>query len=122
MGERKTLYGVTIQGKPPSEKNKNIVHAGDIFIIMILIFLMPHRSLCVRGLQHLGAAIHYGMLLLYIGQKTPLFPLTDYTPSKVERNHQIRIRYTQGESIITLADAFGISPQRISQIVRQKRN
>jgi Mor family transcriptional regulator len=66
-------------------------------------------------------AIQYGMLLMYIGQKTPLFPLTDYTPSKVERNYQIRIRYIQGESIITLAEAFGISPQRVSQIVRQKR-
>jgi Mor family transcriptional regulator len=116
MGERKTLYGVTIQGKPPSEKNKNIVHAGDIFIIM-----MPHRSLCVRGLQHLGAAIHYGILLLYIGQKMPLVPLTDHTPTKLTRNQEMRERYAQGETIADLAQAFAISTQRVSQVLSGQR-
>jgi Mor family transcriptional regulator len=66
-------------------------------------------------------AIHYGTVLLYIGQKLPIYPLTDYTPSKVERNHQIRVRYTKGESVIALAEAYGISQQRVSQIVRGKR-
>jgi Mor family transcriptional regulator len=82
---------------------------------------MPHRGLCVRGFQHLVDAISYGMLLMYIGQKTPDFPLTDHTPSKHERNRRIRARYAQGETVVSLAEVFGISQQRVSQILRGKR-
>lgn len=82
---------------------------------------MPHRGLCVRGFQHLVDAINYGMLLMYIGQKYPDFPLTDHTPSKHERNRRIRARYAQGETVVSLAEAFGISQQRVSQILRGKR-
>jgi Mor family transcriptional regulator len=62
------------------------------------------------------------MLLLYIGRKMPLVPLTDYTPSKHRRNQEIRERYAQGETIIDLAEAFEISAQRISQVLRGRRN
>jgi hypothetical protein len=79
------------------------------------------RGLCVRGFQHLVDAINYGMLLMYIGQKTPNFPLTDHTPSKHERNRRIRARYAKGETVVSLAEVFGISQQRVSQILRGKR-
>ena len=82
---------------------------------------MPHRGLCVRGFQHLVDALNYGMLLMYIGQKAPDFPLTDHTPSKYERNRRIRARYAQGETVVSLAEVFGISQQRVSQILRGKR-
>ena len=82
---------------------------------------MPHRGLCVRGFQHLVDAIDYGMLLMYVGQKTPDFPLTDHTPSKHERNRRIRARYARGETVVSLAEAFDISQQRVSQILRGKR-
>jgi Mor family transcriptional regulator len=59
---------------------------------------------------------------MYIGQKTPIFPLTDHTPSKHERNHQIRARFAEEESVVELAEVFDISPQRVSQILRGKRN
>ena len=65
-------------------------------------------------------AIHYGMLLMYVGQKTPDFPLTDHTPSKHERNRRIRTRYAQGDAVVELAEAFGISQQRVSQLLRGK--
>ena len=82
---------------------------------------MPHRGLRVRGFQHLVDAIHYGMLLMYVGQKTPDLPLTDHTPSQHERNRRIRTRYAQGDTVVELAEAFDLSPQRVSQIVRGKR-
>jgi Mor family transcriptional regulator len=61
------------------------------------------------------------MLLMYIGQKMPMVPLTDHTPSKLTRNQEIRTRYTQGETVVDLAAAFGISQQRVSQILRNQR-
>ncbi len=67
------------------------------------------------------AAIQYGMLLMYIGQKIPLAPLTDHTPSKLTRNQEIRERYAQGETIVDLAEAFEISEQRVSQVLRGRR-
>jgi Mor family transcriptional regulator len=82
---------------------------------------VPHRGLRVRGLQHLVDAIRYGVLLMYIGQKAPIEPLSDHTPSKPTRNREIRQRYAQGESVVNLAAAFDISPQRVSQILRNQR-
>jgi Mor family transcriptional regulator len=61
------------------------------------------------------------MLLMYIGQTAPDFPLRDHTPSKHERNRRIRARYAEGETVVELAEAFDISPQRVSQILRGKR-
>jgi Mor family transcriptional regulator len=83
---------------------------------------MPHRGLYVRGLQHPGAAIQYGILLLYLGQKMPQFPLTNHTPTKLTRNQEIRERYAQGETIADLAVAYEISEQRVSQVLRRRRN
>jgi len=62
------------------------------------------------------------MLLMYIGRKMPLAPLTDHTPTKLTRNQEIRERYAQGETIVDLAEAFEISEQRVSQVVRGRRN
>jgi hypothetical protein len=44
----------------------------------------------------------------------------DFTPrlTTAQRNNLIRERYAAGEKISELARAFGISPQRIFQIVR----
>jgi Mor family transcriptional regulator len=61
------------------------------------------------------------MLLMYLGQKASTVPLTDHTPTKHHRNEQIRRRYQRGETVMRLAAAFGISEQRISQIIRGRR-
>jgi len=44
----------------------------------------------------------------------------DYFPQLTteQRNQQIRQRYQAGETITALAHAYGISPQRIDQIVK----
>jgi hypothetical protein len=65
-------------------------------------------------------AIHYGMLLMYIGQKMPMVPLTDHTPGKHERNQEIRARHAHGETVVGLAAAFDISQRRVSQILRNQ--
>ena len=82
---------------------------------------MPHRGLEPRGLHSLVDALNYGMLLMYIGQKMPMAPLTDHTPSKPTRNQDIQARYAQSETVIGLAAVFGISQQRVSQILRNRR-
>jgi len=66
--------------------------------------------------------IAYGMVLVYIAQPTPAGPLSDYTPAKCQRNEEIRARYAQGEPATVLARQFGISYQRVHQIVRGQRN
>jgi hypothetical protein len=64
----------------------------------------------------------YGMVLMYIGQKLSMVPLTDHTPTKCQRNEEIRVRYARGESLSRLADAFGVSSQRVSQIIQGRRD
>ena len=71
--------------------------------------------------QHLVDGINYGMVLFYVGQSLPTFPLTDHTPTKCSRNEEIRARYAAGENIGYLARLFDISEQRISQIILGQR-
>jgi hypothetical protein len=78
--------------------------------------VLSYKGLRGGGFQHLVDALNYGMLLIHICQKAPDFPLTDHTPSKHERNRRIRERYTRGEAVVSPAEAFGISQQRVSQI------
>lgn len=42
----------------------------------------------------------------------------DLQPEKTERNEEMRQRYLQGELIHRLANEFGISVQRVSEIIR----
>jgi hypothetical protein len=81
----------------------------------------PHRGPRGGAFQHLVDGVAYGMVLLYIGQSTPTFPLTDHTPTKHRRNEEIRVRYAKGETIGYLARLFNVSVQRVSQIIRGQR-
>jgi hypothetical protein len=67
-------------------------------------------------------AINYGMLLMHVGQKTPMAPLPDHTPSKPTRNQEIRERYVKGETVVDLAAAFDISRQRAAPITEAGLN
>lgn len=82
---------------------------------------VPHRGLRGRAFQHLVDGIGYGMALLYIGHKLSMVPLTDHTPTKCQRNEEIRAQYAQGESLSRLGKVFGLSAQRVSQIVQGRR-
>jgi Mor family transcriptional regulator len=52
----------------------------------------------------------------------PETPQTDHTPEKADRNAEIIARYAAGEMGASLALAFGISEQRVNQIVRRQRS
>jgi Mor family transcriptional regulator len=52
----------------------------------------------------------------------PEVPQTNPTPEKADRNKQIIARYEAGETGASIAQAFGISQQRINQIVRRQQN
>ena len=63
----------------------------------------------------------FAVAIAYYGQVLPGLPVSNGTPTKCERNAEIRNRHKQGESPSTLAEAFDISEQRIHQILRGKR-
>lgn len=63
----------------------------------------------------------YGMVLMYIGRKLSIVPLNDHTPAKCHRNEEIRARHARGESLSRLAEVFGVSTPRVSQIVQGRR-
>ena len=58
---------------------------------------------------------------LYPGSPTPLSPQSQSTPKKVDRNAEIRARYAAGMSVPDLAREYGISKNRVYQILRGKR-
>jgi DNA-binding transcriptional regulator LsrR (DeoR family) len=47
---------------------------------------------------------------------------SDHTPEKADRNASIIVRYEAGETGASIAEAFGISEQRVNQIVRRQRS
>ena len=46
----------------------------------------------------------------------------DLVPAQTERNEEIRAQYEAGETGASIAKAFGISEQRVNQIVRGRRS
>jgi len=58
---------------------------------------------------------------LYPGSAAPSAPQSQSTPKKVDRNAEIRARYAAGMSVPDLAREYGISKNRVYQILRGKR-
>jgi hypothetical protein len=86
---------------------------------MILIFLMPYRGFNTTPCFDLWLATFHIVEMLY-HTPYPETPQTDRV-EKPQRNVQIIARYEAGETGARLAEAFGISEQRVNQIVRGKR-
>ncbi|MBZ0304659.1 MAG: Hin recombinase [Anaerolineae bacterium] len=59
--------------------------------------------------------------MLYKDHPAPNYPVTDLNPPKSQRNEEIRHRYAAGETVPDLAREYGISEQRIHQILQGKR-
>jgi len=57
----------------------------------------------------------------YAGILLPQKPISHITPAKCERNEEIRLRHQQGETLISLAEVFGLSENRVWQIVHRRR-
>ena len=82
---------------------------------------MPLRGLQPRSCSTPALASARLIGRLYTGQRPSDVPLSGETPPQTNRNQHIRERHAAGETISDLAREFGISPQRMSQIVRGKR-
>lgn len=57
----------------------------------------------------------------YTGMLLPQKPVSRITPTKCERNEEIRLRHEQGETLRKLAGLFGLSENRVWQIVHGRR-
>jgi hypothetical protein len=57
----------------------------------------------------------------YVDLLLPRGPVSRITPTKRERNEEIRLRHQQGETLIMLAELFGLSEDRVWQIVHGRR-
>ena len=62
----------------------------------------------------------FATAISYYGQILPQTPISNSTPAKCARNVEIRARYKRGESGAILAEVFGISEQRVFQIIHAK--
>ena len=69
------------------------------------------------GLHNLEAAVQIIVARLYAGFSFPEQPISRKQVKKFERNAQIRARFAAGEGLSDLGREYGLSPQRIYQIV-----
>jgi len=82
---------------------------------------MPHRGIQGRSFPQVLFAVSFAMAISYRGLILPRSPVSDGPTPKCARNAEIRARHKKGESIATLAEAFGITEQRIWQILNDRR-
>ena len=93
------------------------------------------RTACARVAEDVGSkpseatssatlvqAIRRILHVLYSGIPLPAAPLNDFTPTKHNRNQEIYSRYLAGERAIELAAEYGISLQRVHEIIRNERS
>jgi hypothetical protein len=81
---------------------------------------LPHREFRPTACFDIWLANFHIIEMLY-DTPFPTGPQNDAVPAQVERNDDIRARYAAGETGASLAQAFGISEQRVNQIVRRRR-
>ena len=63
----------------------------------------------------------FHMMEMLYDMPIPNQPQNDLVPARTERNEEMRARYAAGETGASLARAYGISEQRVNQIVRGRR-
>jgi hypothetical protein len=66
-------------------------------------------------------AVRRILRLLYAGMELPTEAISDYTPTKEERNAEIYQRYLAGERAVDLAREYVMSLQRIYVIIRNRK-
>ena len=74
-----------------------------------------------RSFPQVLFAMSFAMAISYRGMILPQSPVSDGPSPKCARNAEIRARHQQGESIATLAEVFGITEQRVWQILHSRR-
>jgi hypothetical protein len=81
---------------------------------------MPHRGFKPAACFDIWLATFHIMEMLY-DTPFPAEPQNDLVHEKVERNADIIARHETSETGASLAQSFGISEQRVNQIVRGRR-
>jgi hypothetical protein len=84
--------------------------------------MLPHAFTAWGSLLvSVDYAVNTILKRLYIRKSLPSMPISGKTPRQVDRNAEIHIRKENGESVPDLAKAYGISEQRVHQILRGRR-
>lgn len=81
---------------------------------------VPPRSSAIISLSNIDAAVEATAAYLYMSHPALDGIVSDKTPEQVQRNFEIARRYLGGESSSQLAKEFGVSVQRIWQIVQSQ--
>ncbi len=81
---------------------------------------MPHRGFEPAACFDIWLATFHIIEMLY-DAPYPTEPQNDLVPEKAERNVDIITRHEAGEPGANIAQAFGISEQRVNQIIRGRR-
>ncbi|HMN11120.1 MAG TPA: sigma factor-like helix-turn-helix DNA-binding protein [Bellilinea sp.] len=81
---------------------------------------MPHRGFEPPACFDVWLAAFHILEMLY-NTPFPAEPQNDLVPEKTGRNAEIQTRYEHGETLDKLAEAFGVSAQRVSQIIRGRQ-
>jgi hypothetical protein len=80
--------------------------------------MLPQNS--ILPVENVKEASLFLLALLYSSEPLPKHPLSD-NPTLIDRNQTIRLRYLNGQSVPSLANEYGVSEQRIYQIINKKR-
>jgi Mor family transcriptional regulator len=64
-----------------------------------------------------AASLHL-IQILYLNRPVPSIPKSHKTPRKIDRNTELRQLYADGVSVPELAVRYGISQQRVHQILK----
>ena len=83
---------------------------------------VPHRGFQPRACYGSNEAAERLLAMLYRDIPLPEEPLSSESEEKTDRNAEICRRYESGENMADLAREYGLSLQRISQIIYQKRS
>jgi hypothetical protein len=82
---------------------------------------VPHRGFNPAACFDIWLATFHIMEMLY-NTPFPTDPQNDLVPAQTERNEEIRARYEAGETGASIAQVFGVSEQRVNQIIRGRRS
>lgn len=82
---------------------------------------LPHRSIEIIARFDIQTSTQILLIALYHNDPQPVQPQRQTTPPKTVRNKRICERHAEGEPYSVLARDYGISEQRIAQIVKRKK-
>src|SRR5258708_9002301 len=92
-----------------------------IYSWITMLLIVPPRGYHTIACSTPSTASLRIVLQVYLGVRTPKTPVSDKTSRQLTRNETPRQRIACGQIVSDLAREFGISVQRIHQILRGRR-